>query len=270
MKYTLPVVFVLAIGCVLAVFAAEPTATPAITVAIMPFHQALAKDAHAPLAEAIGEMMMVRLSEVNGLVLVDRTTLDKVLKEQELSRAMSPADQTRLGKIIGAQFVLTGSVTAVGDEFQIDAHLLDVETARIARSARAKVRGDQLTESVDRLASELVGELKLKLPELTAKQIDGSPEANLHFMRGLGHYFAKSPDDAIVEFMKVLAIDPSHARARFWNGMAYVDLGEYNHAKLEFGRFLKEFGRHELTPRAKELLKQCETQSSKAGQGESP
>lgn len=250
--------------------AADAQGETPITVAAIPFNPASAKESYAPLAEAVGDMVVARLSAVDALVFVDRAAIDKVLKEQELSLLTSTADQTRLGRIVGAKFVLTGSVTAIGDEFQVNAHLLDVSTARVVRSAKATARSDRLMEPLDKLAQELVGELKLKLSDLTPDQIDKSPEANLHFMRGLGYYFAKLPDDAIVEFMKVLAIDPFHARARFWNGMAYFDLGEYDHAKLEFARFLKQFGQHQLAPRAKELLEQCEIQASKPHQGESP
>lgn len=173
----------------------------------------------------------------------------------------------RVGKIVGARFVLAGSVVPIGNTFQINAHLLEVSTARVVRSAQVAAHSDRLFEPLDKLARELAGDLNLKLPELTPQQIDKSPEANLHFMRGLGYYYAKMPDEAIVEFMKVLAIDPSHARARFWNGMSYFDQGEYVHAKLEFARFLKQFDKHTLAPRAKELLDKCEVQLQKPHRG---
>jgi TolB-like protein len=272
MKYPVLAILIQATSCLPAAFAdaTDAQAQPPITVAALPFHEASAKETYAPLAEAIGDMVVVRLSAAEGLVFVNRSAIDKVLKEHESSLLMSQADRIRLGRIVGAKFVLTGSVTTVGDEFQVNAHLLDVSTARVARSAKATARSDRLTEPIDKLAQELVGELNLKLPELTPEQIDKSPEANLHFLRGLGYYFAKLPDDAIVEFMKVLAIDPFHARARFWNGMAYFDQGEYEHAKLEFARFLKQSGQHALAPRARDLLGQCEAPPRKPRQGESP
>lgn len=246
-------------------------AEPPITVAALPLHQASAKESYAPLAEAIADQLLARLSAVEGLVLVDRAAIDKVLAEQKLSLLESAADRTRLGRIVGARFVLTGSVTAVGDnEFQLSAHLLEVSTARVARSAKVVARCDQLTEPIDKLAQELADELNLMLPELTADQIDKSPQANLYFMRGLGYYFAKLPDNALVEFMKALAIEPSHARARFWNGMSYFEQGEYEHAKLEFARFLKQFDWHPLASRAKDMLGRCDSQSSPPRQGESP
>jgi TolB-like protein len=272
MKYRLLVALIPLISCIAVAFvnATNARAELPITVVVSPFSQASAKENYSPLAEAIGDMVMVRLSAVEGLVIVDRAVIDKVLKEQELSLLTSSADRMRLGRIVGAKFVLTGSVTAIGDEFQVNAHLLDVSTSRIARSAKVTARSDRLMGPIDKVIQELVGELKLKLPELTDEQIDKSPEANLHFMRGLGYYFAKMPDDAVVEFMKVMAIDPFHARARFWNGMAYYDQSEYDHAKLEFARFLNKFGQNPLAPRAKELLEQCEIKSSRLRQGESP
>jgi TolB-like protein len=271
MKYLfsllIPVVF-----CLPAARADEADARgkPSITVAAIPFHLAAAKETYGPLAEAVGDLLVARLEAVEGLVFVDRAAIDKVLNEQKLALAASQADRVRVGKIVGARFVLAGSVVPAGDTFQITAHLLDVSTARVVRSAQVAARSDRLFEPLDKLARDLAGDLNLKLPELTPQQIDKSPEANLHFMRGLGYYYAKMPDEAVAEFMKVLAIDPSHARARFWNGMAYFDQGEYDHAKLEFARFLKQFDRHALAPRAKDFLAQCETRLRKPRQGESP
>jgi tetratricopeptide (TPR) repeat protein len=158
----------------------------------------------------------------------------------------------------------------VGDEFRINVHLLDVATARLAGSAKAIARSDRLVGPLDQMVRELLEKLKVKLPPLTVDQIDQSPAAGLHFMRGLGFYFAKMPDDAIAQFMKVLAIDPSHARARFWNGMAYFEQGEYEHARLEFERFVKQHGQDPLAARAKDLLGQCETRHKTPQQGGTP
>jgi tetratricopeptide (TPR) repeat protein len=138
----------------------------------------------------------------------------------------------------------------------------------VARSARAATKADRLIEAVEKLSRELAEGLSLKLPELTQEQIDKSPEANLHFMRGLGHYFANMPDHAIACFMKALASDPAHARARFWNGKTYLDQGEHEHARIELDRFLKQFPKHELAPQAKAMAAKCTTETEKRKPGE--
>ena len=195
---------------------------------------------------------------------------DKLLAEHELSASASPADQVRLGRMAGAQFVLTGSLTAVGDKLQISAHLLDVATRRVAQSAKVTSEMDRLLQPIDKLAHELTDAVNWRLPELTRDQIDKSPEASLYFMRGLGYYYAGMPQHATTQFMKTLAVDAGHARARFWGAMTFLDQDQYDHAKIEFTRFLETFGQHSLAPRAKELLKRCEAETSEPREGGLP
>ncbi len=78
------------------------------------------------------------------------------------------------------------------------------------------------------------------------------------------------PEHATAQFMKTLAVDPGHARARFWAAMTFLDQREYGHAKIELARFLETFGQDSLAPRAKELLKQCEAAMSQPREGGQP
>lgn len=254
--------------------AAAPTQTAddadaALTIAALGFHHGSADPRYAPLAEAIGDLLMAQLSAAGDLAFVERARIDAVLKEQTLS-ANAAADQVRLGQLVGARFVLTGSVSGAGSELVINAHLIEVATTRVARSVKVQTSTDRLVQPVDKLARELADELNLKLPELTEDQIDKSPEANLHFMRGLGYHFAGMPEHAGTQFMKALAIDPEHARARFFNGMSYFDQQEFGHAKIEFARFVKRFGDHDLFPRAKRLLEQCRAEVPDSREGDTP
>jgi TolA-binding protein len=52
-----------------------------------------------------------------------------------------------------------------------------------------------------------------------------------------------------------MLFNPGHADARFWMGKSYFEQGEYEHAKIEFERFLSEFPSHKNAQQAKELLK---------------
>ena len=242
-----------------------------ITIAALPFAESSADGSFAPLATAIGDILVARFSDAEGVVFVERAAIDEVLRELELSTAVGAADQCRFGKTLGAQFVLTGNVTLAGNTIVVAAHLVEVSTARVARSAKVTAREGHLFESVESLARELAGQFRLQLPELTPDQIDRSPEANLHFMRGLGYYHAGMPEHATTQFLKTLATDPGHAEARFYNGMNYLRLaGESDHAKLELVRFLREFGDHRLAARATEALRQCGTRPDNPTEGERP
>jgi len=238
------------------------------TIAALPFAEASADGRYAPLADVVGDILMARLSEADGLVFVERAAINKVLGELELSSRAEGADQTRLGKALGAQFILTGNLTSSDDTILLAAHLIEVSTARVARSVKVAARADDLVGSIDKMARELVGQFNMKLPELTWEQIDQSPEASLHFMRALGYYYAGMSEHATTQFLKTLAIEPDHAEARFYNGMNYFERAkEYGHAKIEFTRFLKEFGDHRLARRAKKKLQQCETRLGNPSEG---
>lgn len=233
------------------------------TIAIVPMANLSNDSRLAAIAEGITDLMTVQLSQAKGFVLVERAEIEKLLREQALA-GLTRADQSlRLGKVIGAQFVLTGSILEVNGELQLIGQLVEVESARIVKSVKIQSRPEQLDRVMARLSGELLRGLDLDLPDLTDEQIDGSPEANLHFMRGLGLHFARMPDEAIVCFLKALAIDPQHARARFWCASAYADSGDNQHARIEFQRLVKQFPNDPLATRAMRWLAESNTGQEK-------
>ncbi|MBS0206982.1 MAG: hypothetical protein JSS49_29250 [Planctomycetes bacterium] len=228
--------------------------SPPRTVAVVPLMNLSNDSRLASIADAIGDLLTVELSRAVGLELVERTEIERVIREQSLTDFTKSDPPLKLGKLIGAQFVFSGSVMEVDGQLQIVGHLVEVATTRVAKSFKVQTRPALLDRGVAQLSHEVVRGLDFKLPELTDAQIDQSPEANLHFMRGLGLHFAKSPDEAIICFLKALAIDPRHARARFWCGIAYSEAGEAAHARIELTRFVKQFPDHPLAARAHEWL----------------
>ena len=224
------------------------------TIAVIPLTNASDDQRLTPIVDAIADLLIVQLSRSDSLVLVDRAEIERVIREQALTNSIKTDQPLRLGKVVGAQFVLSGSVLEVDGELLITAHLVDVASTRVVKSHKVRARPDRLDRVVARLSSDLMRGLEIELPELTDEQIDKSPEANLHFMRGLGLHFARLPDEAIVCFLKTLAIEPQHARARFWCGIAYSEADEPEHARIELTRFVKQFPQHVLATRAKQWL----------------
>ena len=238
-----------------------------VVVAALPFTDASPQKKYAPLAQAMGDMLVSFLSKAEGLVFVERTALDKVFAEQKLSlklgSAMDDRTKAKVGQLLGAKYILTGGVTVLDEKLRINAHLFEVETTRVARSEQADGKVDDLVKPVADLAVRLSRDLNLKLPPIKEEDIDKAPVANLHFMRGLGYYYGNMRDHAIAEFMKALALKPDHARARYWNGRCYFDDNEYEHAKIEFERFVEQFPKHERVAEIKEWVKRCAAEIKK-------
>jgi curli biogenesis system outer membrane secretion channel CsgG len=96
-----------------------------------------------------------------GFKVVERTQVEKVLKEQEFawSGVVDQATAARLGKLLGVEYVIFGSLTGVEKGFTINARLVKVETGEVLLAPQASSTGSE--ESIRRacgfLADELAG-----------------------------------------------------------------------------------------------------------------
>jgi hypothetical protein len=113
------------------------------------------------------------------------------------------------------------------------------ETSLITATAQGRGSSGQLGQLVSRLYRQLAGDLDRRLPDLAPDQIDEAPLANLHFMKGLGHYHSARYSHALAEFM--LAAEDEDERfdvARLWVANAYLAQRQYAHACLELSRLV--------------------------------
>ena len=247
-------------ACMAAVMAA-PCAIAADnqTVVVLPFRNSSAQADLAAVAEGLPDLIIACAQKTPGVTDVERTALKKILAEQKISLAGLAAEKTQVqvGRLLGAEYIVTGGMTVLDGKLKINAHLIEVETSRVVKSSEASGALGELIETVQPLAADLMKGIGIELKPLSASEIDRSPEANLHFMRGLGYYYGNLRNHAIAEFMKTLALDPSQARARWWNAACYYDLKEWDHAAIEYERFLKDFPTAENAAEARERLKKC-------------
>ena len=97
------------------------------------------------LDKRLVEMLSGALFRTGRYDLVERKEIERVLREQrfQLSDVVDPATAVRIGKILGAQTIVTGAITEIGFSAAsfiinatictvgIDVRVIDVETARI-------------------------------------------------------------------------------------------------------------------------------------------
>jgi len=250
------------------VSAASTDGAKSLRIAALPFRNSSAKAEFTPIAEGLGDFLVACAHGAKRVAFVERAELQRILDEQKLSLAALQDDQTRtrLGRLLTADYLLTGSMTVVDGDIRINAHLFEVETSRVVNSDESAGKITELIETVQPLAASLMKDIGVALPPLDPARVDQSPVANLHFMRGLGYYYGNMRNHAIAEFMKALACKPDHARARYWSGRCYLDGREWDHAAIEYGRFLKEFPKDDLAAQAARELAACR-QRMKAKKG---
>lgn len=152
------------------------TATPAaaersLTLAVLDF------DAEPGNAGASGgqiaETIAAVLSGTPGITIVDRSTLERSLREHELSLSglADSADAPRVGRLVGAKLLIVGKAFELGQSRMLTAKLIGTETTL---TAGTMVKGD-----LDRALDEMVLELAEKLSSLVAErgqQLVASPE----------------------------------------------------------------------------------------------
>jgi len=250
------VLLVLPLCVALAGPASRPAGPPRKTILILPFHVATEEAGYEALGEGLQELLAADLSAFPELEVVDRRHLDKVLKEHELSLSglTEKATQIKVGRLLGARLLLSGTFTLVDSTIKINGHLFEIASSRLVRSREVTGKVEQWLDAERQLAKRLVEDLDLKMTETTAHRIDKKPDVNLHFIRGLGYFYGSKYDHAIMEFLNTLRGDEKYADARYWMARSYLAEKEPEHARIEFERIAREFPKHRRSEEARRYL----------------
>lgn len=90
------------------------------------------------------EELVTDLVNIGGLDLVERSTLDKVMGELKLneSGAIDPASAKQVGKLVGADAIVTGTITDLQSYVGVNCRLIDTQTGHIFGAAEARIVKD--------------------------------------------------------------------------------------------------------------------------------
>jgi tetratricopeptide (TPR) repeat protein len=218
---------------------------------VVPFRAAGDRSDLPGYAVLLTEIVTAELSTRQGVAVVEREELGKALAEAELSLmgVTDPADAIRLGKLTTGEYVLLGTLQAVDGNAEAEIRMVHIATTDVVKTA--SVRG--LLEETPALGSELAEDLVKDWgdqPGEREREVDPHPEATLHLLRGLSHYHMGQYDKAIAELIDALRGARGVAVARFYMAEAYSRQERYNHAWIEYRRFLREYPQHALAPEA--------------------
>ena len=112
-------------------------------------------------AETLTERLRTEIATTRAVRLVDRKLLQKILEEQGLQQSGCTTDEcvAEVGQLLGAQFMINGSVGKIGDSYAIDAKMVSVTTGVAVRSKSVSYEGEiaGLLTEMEILAWEIVG-----------------------------------------------------------------------------------------------------------------
>ena len=96
---------------------------------------------------------------------VERSLLNKVVSEQKLSLTgvIDPDSARQVGKILGVDAIVTGSVTDLGNSVKVNARMIDTETAKVFAAASTDIpKVDMVTKLMQQKVSSAPAEQKTK------------------------------------------------------------------------------------------------------------
>lgn len=128
-----------------------------------------------PLRKGLAQMFSSELGQLQGLNLVERADMLRVIEEMKLAQAGFIDEKTaqQVGKLVGAQHLLLGSfVYLPNGKIRLDARVVEVETGRILKAGEATGKENQLFDLVKTLNKKLVKELALQLAASEIAKLD--------------------------------------------------------------------------------------------------
>lgn len=109
-------------------------------VAVPYFKEIGSEVAEHSLGRVVAELLSVNLSQQKPFVVVERERLDQIMREHRLSDLglVDENTATQMGKILGAESLVSGTVSAVGPNYIVTVRQVDVSTGKVLNSAQVQ------------------------------------------------------------------------------------------------------------------------------------
>src|SRR5678815_3163622 len=109
------------------------------------------------MRKGLAQMLISDLSAADVIRVVERERLEAVLAEQKLASSgkIDAKTAARVGKLLGAKYLVLGSYFDVMKSLRVDARLVDVETGQIVQSIGANGKADDFLGLEQQLAAGL-------------------------------------------------------------------------------------------------------------------
>jgi TolB-like protein/Tfp pilus assembly protein PilF len=197
----------------------------ATSIAVLPFADLSQTQDQAYFCDGIADEIITALSYVDGLGVASRTSAF-ALREVEDVRAV--------GKELGVDAVLGGSVRKVDDHLRVSAELVEVDTGLQLWSEQYDRRMADVIQVQEDIAHAVVDKLRSALgPQATEPRMRShspDPEAYELYLQAR-HFWTRRHevglDKSIEYYLKAIAIDPGYALAHAGLADVYMFKGFY-------------------------------------------
>ncbi len=174
-----------------------------------------------------------------ALTVIDRGSLDAILREFQLARSqyIVPGTAKQMGRMLGADSLITGKYQVIDGVAALAAHVTDVETGAVLVTARIEGPFSNLSRLQSELARNLLSEI-LGAP----LNLEAFPDRNTDAYHALsdGIYFLRTGllNYALEQFDRALTIEKNYPEAEYYRGLVFSRLEKWSDAVAAFKRAL--------------------------------
>ena len=107
---------------------------------------------------SVPNLLRSEMARSEHIVVLDRERMDKLFEEQKLVLAgfIDSSTVQEVGQLLGAEFIITGSVDQVDRHFRIDVNLIRVKTGEVHIEKALAPDADHLQEMINLLSNNIV------------------------------------------------------------------------------------------------------------------
>lgn len=134
-----------------------------VRLALIAFENMDKNEEHDYLAGLISAVLREDLSGTDGLVLLDRRSINSLLEEQRLqiSGLFEESEAVEAGKLLGSDYLAGGSFVVIGTEVLLDVTLIDVETSEVLSFSSRGDTEDIIHTAAEKIMRKLTGKITL-------------------------------------------------------------------------------------------------------------
>src|SRR5713226_8124555 len=193
-------------------------------IAVLPFNNSRSsgqdKENFDALQKGIAGMLISELAANPAARVVEREEIEKLLAEQSLgaSGKVTPETAAKIGKLVGARYVITGTFIDFYGELRLDARIISVETSEIVKVESDRMQRDHLFDLIKNVAARLMKDANLApLPKQASDQRmsrEIPTEALTFYSKALLYQDRGQKDKAAEMYQRALALFPAYTEAQ--------------------------------------------------------
>jgi TolB-like protein len=181
------------------------------------------KENFEALQKGIPAMLLSELSKNPAARLVDRSQTQEILKEQDLGKdgRVDANTAAKVGKLVGARYVIMGSFIDFYGKFRVDARIVNVETSEIMKVVTndpSLQKREDLFKIIQSVSDKIMTDTKLPpLPTDVAKAAKSRvvpTEALTYYSRALLYQDRGDNAKAAEYYKRAIDVFPDYAEAQ--------------------------------------------------------